>query len=116
MSYTNGVDIIYTDPGTYDKYMCPVCGIEMVVKRNANGPTSLMGAMAGIKRKHDVFTCDYAFKGWHSQIVNIMEKIKSHPSAKIRAIMQSEIDEILQTKMATLDEYADNKSKESKKF
>lgn len=97
----SGWDIVMTKPGEYDSMKCRVCGEEMAVTRNAFGPTSSMGAMFGSKHIHDEFLCANAVFGWHDQVRRLREVIRDTPSAKLTAIYEEEIREILEKRKPT---------------
>lgn len=62
---------LFFEPGKVKTARCGVCSAEMTVKRNQLGPTSFVGAMAGIKQRHDYFKCPNAEKDWHKLVYNL---------------------------------------------
>lgn len=94
--------IFFPDCGTCDQANCDLCGSPMNVKRNCYGPTSWAAAMGGLKRQHDTFTCPFRDEVWHVQAGELTDEMRNTRSQKLRAILQSEIDEILRDRKPTL--------------
>ena len=69
--------------------------------RDIMSARSWAGAMGGIKSKCDSFTCPETPNDWHRQVLSLHQRIETEPSAKISAILEQEIKEILETKIAT---------------
>ena len=101
MGLLNGVDVFHYDPGVADKVNCPTCGEEMLVQRNANGPTSYVAAISKSKRLHDFFYCSHAKEDWHLQARQLNELAKTTPSAKLAKMYRDEAAEIIETKECT---------------
>lgn len=99
--YSKLQDVYMPDPGVHDKVECGVCGAEMTVERNVNGPTSFTMAIGGSKREHDCFMCPHRDEAWHKQVIELRLFMKSCPSASLAAIVQREVDQILDTKTPT---------------
>ena len=74
---------------------CKVCGAECDVQRDVIGPTSWGGAMAGINRKHDVFTCPHSNKAWHMQALRLIKMADDMPSPTIADIMRQDLEAII---------------------
>jgi len=94
-------DHYFPDPGTVDKAFCGLCGTEMEVKRDCEGPTSFVMAMGRSKRKYDSFYCPNREADWHYQVAALKEAVKKTPSARIQKIYEEEIAEVLQTRVPT---------------
>lgn len=62
---------LFSEPGKIKTAKCGVCSAKMKVKRIQLGPTSFVGAIAGIKRVHDYFECPNAEKDWHELVYNL---------------------------------------------
>ena len=100
MAY-NGIDLFRPDPGTVESYNCLACGSLMNVERDIKSSNSFAGAMCGLNRKHDLFTCSKSNEDWHQQVVGLMLEQKKTKSAKISKILQEEIEEILSSEKVT---------------
>lgn len=96
-----GYDCAFPDPGAYEKMDCVVCGADMNVTRNVNGPRSMVESMGGSKTLHDKFTCPHTDEDWHKQALNIHRKAEETPSKKIEEILLAEKAEIVASKKAT---------------
>lgn len=80
---------------------CGVCGQRMDVKINVVGPTSMVESMAGSKHRHDRFTCPDRDEKWHMQVVALRREQRKSASTMIGALLQQEIDMVLETKEPT---------------
>lgn len=58
----------FPKPGKTETAKCGVCGIDMSVKRNVLGPTSMAESMGHGKHRHDSFRCSNLDKDWHKRI------------------------------------------------
>jgi hypothetical protein len=94
-------DIFFPDPGTHDAVECGVCGAQMDVKRDLDGPTSWVMAMGHSKRKHDTFMCPHRNEPWHKQVIALREFKERCPSAYLSNLVDREIDFVLGTKTPT---------------
>ena len=102
---SNTQDRSTPDPGKVEgPLFCGVCGEEMDVKRNVNGPRGSVQAMSGGKSPHDVFTCPHREEQWHEQVVALRKEAKKTPSAKLEKLLLEEAEEILQSKECTKGE------------
>ena len=63
----NGLEVIFSAPGTVASSVCPVCGQQMVVRRGVFTASSWASAMAGIRSEKDVFTCPSVKQDWHQK-------------------------------------------------
>lgn len=82
---------------------CGVCGTVMDVKRNVEGPRSLAGAMSGLHRKYDEFTCSNAGERWHQQVVLLNMEASRTSSGWIEESLRREATHVLLTRQTTKD-------------
>lgn len=91
----------YPLPGTVEFLVCGVCGRQMNVKRNVDGPTSYVESLSGRKHKHDAFVCPCAKEKWHQKIYRLKMKVyiaeidKKPDAIKIKKDAEKEIIKIL---------------------
>lgn len=71
---------------------CAACG-EPLEGKKVNGPRSWAGAMGGTKTDHFSYLCPHAELDLHVQIVGLLKEQAHLASEKLRAIVQSEIDD-----------------------
>ena len=91
-----GYGIYYSDPGIYpDEFACTVCGTPCTVSRNEKGPTGFAEAMSGHGHLHDTWRCPNANLEWHDKAVALIQQMRDSASEKIKALIQSELDELL---------------------
>lgn len=75
---------LFPNQGEVNKAKCGICGTQMSVRRNVNGPTSFSEAMARGAHLHDSFTCPHLMERWHTGIVNLkMEAYASEGEYKV---------------------------------
>ena len=100
---TQAHDSVYMpDVGTVEgPVYCGVCGAKMLEHRNQHGPTSWLMGISGQKRYYDFFCCPDREEAWHIQVVELRKMKRTTPSAFIAAILEQEIELILQTKTPT---------------
>ena len=91
-----GVDVFYTELGVSETMECRVCGSLCNVKRNATGPTGHLAAMTGNHTRHDSFRCPNIGKDWHDKAVKLVMAINDTPSKSIAAIMNKDLEDVLQ--------------------
>lgn len=96
MTLFNGYTVFHPDPGKWDEMECRVCNTKCVVERDRLGPTCFAAAMGGSKRKHDCFWCPYHEAEWHEHALKLKREIEDTVNKKIKAIMQEELDELLE--------------------
>jgi len=94
-------DVFMPDPGTHEKVECGVCGTEMNVRRDIQGPTSYVMVIGGSSRKHDFFSCPHREEKWHKQVVELRKFMRTCPSARLNEIVQSEINFVLSERQPT---------------
>lgn len=88
--------VYFPDPGTVQSAKCGICGTEMEVTRNVNGPTQFVMAVSGAKRLHDAFFCPHYKDDWHKRVSDLWGEIGiGTKSAKIKKLIREEIGEIL---------------------
>ena len=86
-----GYDYFTPDAGTIKMMTCKVCGMVCDVERGVVGPRSFAGAMAGIKTKHDSFSCSHSEKEWHKNALVLYEDIKKCNSPSLKNIMRKDL-------------------------
>lgn len=101
MPLHNGWDIVYTEPGQCEQVICRVCGETMKAERDVTGPTGWAEAMAKKGHPHDTFYCTKAKEKWHVQVRKLKQLALQTPSAKVTALYEQEIAEILAAKTPT---------------
>jgi len=99
--YHKNWDSFHCKPGTVISMQCRVCGSDMNVKRDVEGPASFTGALGGFKHIHDHFTCPNSEEGWHEQIIKLKLWIEQCPSKLLADIVEGEIKQIIDTKQRT---------------
>jgi len=67
----------YPKPGEVAQAECGICGTQMNVERNVNGPTGFAEAMASRGHLHDSFTCPHLQESWHKRIAGLKMKAYS---------------------------------------
>ncbi len=111
--YHAGWDFFTPSPGTEDTMHCCACGEEMEVQRNVFGPTGYVEAVGGRMRQrqdpayrvghlHDVFTCKRSGQTWHTQVIALREEQSETSSARLKSVLEEEIQQILTTRQATI--------------
>tara|TARA_Y100000034_G_scaffold124892_1_gene173677 strand:+ start:292 stop:621 length:330 start_codon:yes stop_codon:yes gene_type:complete len=98
-----GWDSFTPAPGEEEKMSCRVCGEDMEVNRNVNGPTGYVEAMAKRGHPHDHFFCKNSGEDWHNQVLRIRQSAEENPSKLIAHMMSVEANEIILTRKATKD-------------
>ena len=93
-----GYDMFFTNTDSKDGMRCKICGQSCEVDRGVNGPTSFGGAMKGIDRLHDRFTCPNHGEPWHEQALDLFMAIEKHPSPSIKRIMEGDLKKIIKKK------------------
>lgn len=96
-----GVNCFETRPGTVENANCKACGCLMEVERNLPAIGGFAAAMGGSNRIRDRFTCPNSNNKWHHQAVSLVLEQSKTKSAKLTALLQEEINEILATKTPT---------------
>ena len=91
------------DPGEVDEAYCGVCKEKMTVRRDVNGPTGYVEAMAKMGHPHDAFDCPNREEMWHRQAIRIREEANQTASAKLAEMLRAEANEIVRNTTATVD-------------
>lgn len=99
--YWTGWDYFTPPPGKVDSMTCRVCGSNMNLKRNVNGPTGWAESVGGGKHLHDTFSCSFAGEKWHDQALRLKKLAEETPSFEIQKIYEKEADEIIETRTPT---------------
>lgn len=73
----------------------------MEVQRGVEVSRTFAEAMGKMTFPSDSFTCPESEQDWHRQIVSLLQEQGRTRSAKLTALLQEEIDEILATKTPT---------------
>jgi len=95
------IDIFTPDAGLFENCNCGICGSVMNVKRNLNGATSYIEAMAKTKHLHDYFSCPNREKDWHIQAKRILEVAQQTPSKITEDALIKEANDIVFHREAT---------------
>lgn len=105
MAYRKGWDCFSAVPGEFEELSCRVCGEKLDVRRNVEGPTSSVEAMAGRKHLHDSFTCKNSNEKWHRQALSLFKLAEDTPSAILANQLTNEALEIIRTKQHTKEHW-----------
>jgi len=89
------LDTFITRPDEQDAINCRVCGRACRISRYVVGPTSWATAMARKHTPHDAFVCYYAEQEWHQQAKALVVERDKTNSARLRAFIQADLDELL---------------------
>lgn len=96
-----GIDCFITDVNSVEEARCEACGAIMEVERNIDISRSFAEAMGEMKRPSDSFKCPESIHDWHKQLIALILERNKTKSAKLTALLQEEINEILATKKPT---------------
>ena len=91
-----GYEVFTPDAGKVEEMHCRVCNAKCLVERNVYGSRGFAAAMARKKSHFDHFYCPYAEMDWHEQALKIMKAIEEMPSKRVAALMQKDLDELLE--------------------
>ena len=91
-----GQDTYMPPPGTRKQCFCGVCGEEMLVTRDVNGPTNFVSAIVHASRHHDFFHCPHRDEEWHKQVKELFRLAKTTPSPSLREIYVKDIEQLLE--------------------
>lgn len=83
-----------TEPSNEDRY-CMLCGSKCDAKRNLNGPTCWITAMAGKKRLHDRHECPYRKHRLHILALQHRELASNLPEGALRALAVKDFERTL---------------------
>ena len=101
MSHTNGWDMKIARCNLKGPFACKVCGSHMLAVRGVVGPRSHAEAMAGKKRRHDLWKCKYATQEWHKQAKKLKQLAEDTPSPQLARIYNFDAEEVLSHKQTT---------------
>lgn len=104
-SYHRGYDCFTPDPGECKGYNCGACGAWMDVCRNTTGARSYAAAMGRIYSQYDRFTCHFTGNDWHDLLIKLKQEQKETASPTLKAILQRDIDKILQANWYAIASY-----------
>ena len=94
----------YPNPGEVEQVECGICGTQMNVERNINGPTCFAEAIGRMGHLHDCFTCPRLAEKWHRKIIYLkMEAIAN----SMRMEGEEEVVEELEKKVKKILEDAE---------
>jgi hypothetical protein len=96
-----GIDCFEPNAGTVENAICKACGRLMEIERDLPAVGGFAAAMSGSNRKRDRFTCPDSEHDWHLQVVALTVEVGKTNSAKLTALLQEEISEIVATKEPT---------------
>ena len=97
--WSNNRGYCFPDPGEAQDINCGICAEKMNVKRGIFGPTGFIEAMSPRGGHwHDYFECPNLGELWHKHIVSLTDEQMKTNSAKIKQILEDEIQETLKTK------------------
>jgi len=94
-----GFDFFTGPPNCGEERVCRVCGSQCTATRNFLGPTSFTTAIARKPSLHDRFLCPHSSEPWHERALELMSAITSSPSQRLAAVMQEELEELLQQRV-----------------
>ncbi|MCY7333731.1 MAG: hypothetical protein LH649_14000 [Pseudanabaena sp. CAN_BIN31] len=97
---TKGYDFFITKPNANETFDCNVCSTECDVKRNVDGFSGFIAAMARLSEIHDEFTCPNVNQEWHEQAVRLLMEIEKTPSKRIAALLKLDLEELLEEHLA----------------
>jgi len=97
--YHTGYDIFHVKPDKKEEMYCRVCGAKCEVSRGVEGAVSMVTSMAGIKVKHDRFSCPNYDKDWHYKAYKLVEELEETQSKRISELIKQDLDELLEENM-----------------
>lgn len=86
-----------------DHETCDVCG-KLMLERQSIDPDALDG-MAAYKKLNSIFACPSMDAEWHQQLIALIKKARSTPSARLAQIYSEEAELIRQNKMVTKESW-----------
>lgn len=87
--------LYYGKPGSAPDERCGVCGMECVVERNIDGPTSWASAMTGHHRLHNVFRCPHYGSEWHKLAYRLTKECAATASKRLRVLIELDLDDLV---------------------
>ena len=105
----SGWDSFTPPAGECKSKKCRVCGAEMEIHPNCQGPRSFASALSvfhGDSKKEDYpffdhFICPHVDNGWHLQARILLQEAEETPSRVIADVYYTEVKEILSSKKPT---------------
>ena len=97
--YHKGYDIFYIKQEKKEEMHCRVCGAKCEVSRDIEGAVSMATSMAGIKVKHDQFSCPNYDKDWHYKAYKLIREIEETHSKRLKELIRKDLNEILEKNM-----------------
>ena len=67
---------------------CRVCGAKCEVSRDIEGAVSMATSMAGIKVKHDQFSCPNYDKDWHYKAYKLLKELEETESKRVSEVIE----------------------------
>ena len=96
-----GYDFYMIKPDRRDEVYCRVCGTKCDFSKGVESPVSMATSMAGIKVKHDQFTCPHYDEEWHYKAYKLLKELEETESKGVSKLIREDLDEILEEKMDT---------------
>lgn len=97
--FHTGYDIFHVKPDKKEEMHCRVCSDKCEVSRGVEGVVSIATSMAGIKVKHDKFSCPNHDKDWHYKAYKLIEEIEETHSKKLKELIRKDLNKILRENM-----------------
>src|SRR6056297_474185 len=88
-------------PDVKEEMHCKVCGSKCEAGKGIEGHVSIATSMAGIKVKHDQFTCPHYDEEWHYKAYKLLKELEETESKRISELIRQDLDEILKENMNT---------------
>jgi len=95
MTLHSGWDSFTPAPGTVDKMQCRICGEDLEVRRNCNGPTGYAESLAGMKHLHDHFYCKHSEEDWHKNAYALKQQQENSASTAVKEIIEAELVQVI---------------------
>ena len=96
-----GYDFYMVKPDVREEMYCRVCGSKCDSSKGVEGHVSMATSMAGIKVKHDQFTCPHYEVEWHYKAYKLLKEIEKTESKSVSELIRQDLDEILKENMNT---------------
>jgi len=92
-------DFFMIKPGKKEEVYCRVCGTKCEASRGVEGHVSMATSMAGIKVKHDQFTCPHYEEKWHYKAYKLLKELEETESKRVGELIRQDLDEMLEENM-----------------